>query len=70
ESSASLGMHHFHAKIGGNQGAAGACFRADSVRKIGAEMRLFAVGGLLMLYRFYLSFVQVSRILQKGTPQA
>jgi len=29
---------------GGNGGASGACFRADSSRKIGAEMRLFLVG--------------------------
>ncbi|MDE0140065.1 MAG: hypothetical protein OXI80_07105 [Caldilineaceae bacterium] len=56
ESSASLGMHHFHAKIGGNGGVAGACFRADSGRKVGGEMPLFAVGGMPKMYRFCTGF--------------
>ncbi len=40
------------AKKGENGGAAGAGFRADSGRKIGAGMRLFAVGLVQLLYRF------------------
>ena len=56
ESSASLGVHHFHAKIGGNGGVAGACFRADSGHIIGAEVWLFAVGVLSKRYRFCTGF--------------
>jgi len=51
------------AKKGENGGAAGAGFRADSGRKIGAEVGLFVVGDLSKVYRF----AELSR---KGTPQA
>ena len=66
ESSASLGMHHFHAKIGGSGGVAGACFRADFGCKVGEETRLFVVGGLSKVYRFCLCFVKVFRVEQEG----
>ena len=70
ENDASIGMHHFWAKIGGIGGAAGARLRADSGRKIGAEMGLLVVGGLPTVYRFCLCFVEVYRIEQEGTLQA
>ena len=56
ESSASLGMHHFHARIGGNGGVAGARIRADSGRKIDTKVRLLADGGLPKTYRFCTGF--------------
>ena len=69
ENSASIGMHHFCAKIGENGGAAGAGFRVDSGWKFGAEMGLLVVGGLPKVYRFCLCFVEVYRIEQEGTLQ-
>ena len=40
------GCYTFGQKSGENRGAAGAGLRADSGRNMGAEMRLFVVGGL------------------------
>ena len=53
-------------KNGGDGGAAG----ADSGPNIGAEMRLFAVGGPPKVYSFCLCFVQVSRVEREGNGQA